>query len=101
VSSATLAAIITDSRRSLRARGISKLALVNGHGGNYVPNHVVLEANVPGRLMTLFPVREDRDRARQDAGCTASTSQDMHAGELEVSLLLHHDPKRRGWTSTG
>ena len=41
--------------------------------------------------MALFPVREDWDRAHQDAACTASTSQDMHAGELEVSLLMHAD----------
>lgn len=93
LSAVTLYAIIGDVRDSLRARGIETLVLVNGHGGNYVLSNVVLEANQAGRCMTLFPVREDWDRAREDAGCSAPTSQDMHAGELEVSLLLHAGPE--------
>jgi creatinine amidohydrolase len=96
VSATTLAAIVGDVRESLRARGIDKLVLVNGHGGNYVLSNVVQEANAVGRSMVLFPVREDWDRARQEAGCVGSTGQDMHAGELEVSLLLHADPQLVG-----
>ena len=91
LSPVTVCAIISDVRASLEARGVGTLVLVNGHGGNYVLSNVVLEANQARRCMTLFPGREDWDRARQDAECTASTSQDMHAGELEVSLLLHAD----------
>lgn len=102
VSASTLSAIIGDVRESLHARGIGTLVVVNGHGGNYVLSHVVLQANVTRRCMTLFPVREDWDRARQDAGCASSTSQDMHAGELETSLLLHADPAllRDGYASS-
>ncbi len=92
ISAATLAAVIGDVRQSLRGQGIGKLALVNSHGGNYVLSNVVLEANAGGQRMTVFPVREDWDKARKESGCVASTSQDMHAGELEVSLLLHADP---------
>jgi creatinine amidohydrolase len=82
------------------ARGIDKLVLVNGHGGNYVLSNVVQEANAADRSMALFPVREDWDRARQEAGCVGSTGQDMHAGELEVSLLLHADPRLVGATNS-
>lgn len=96
VSSATLAAVIGDVRDSLQAQGIGALAVVNGHGGNYVLSNVVMQANAAGRSAVLFPVREDWDRARADAGCTGTTSQDMHAGELEVSLLLHADPSLVG-----
>lgn len=96
VSATTLAAIVGDVQESLRGRGIDKLVLVNGHGGNYVLSNVVQEANATGRSMALFPVREDWDRARQEAGCVGSTGQDMHAGELEVSLLLHADPQLVG-----
>jgi creatinine amidohydrolase len=96
VSASTLVAIVGDVRESLRRRGIDKLVLVNGHGGNYVLSNVVQEANATGRSMALFPVREDWDRARQEAGCVGSTGQDMHAGELEVSLLLHADPQLVG-----
>lgn len=51
-----------------------------------------------GRSVTLFLMHEDWDRARQDAGCAGTTSQDMHAGELEVSLPLHVDPSLVGET---
>jgi creatinine amidohydrolase len=92
LSAVTLSAIITDVRESLSAQGIGTLVLVNAHGGNYVLSNVVQQANVTQARMALFPTREDWDKARQDAGCTATTGQDMHAGELEVSLLLHADP---------
>jgi creatinine amidohydrolase len=92
ISPATMCAIVSDVRDSLRARGTGTLVLVNGHGGNHVLSNIVAAANVTGRHMTVFPGREDWDQARVDAGCTATTSQDMHAGELEVSLLLHAGP---------
>jgi creatinine amidohydrolase len=100
ISATTLTAIVSDIRQSLRARGIDKLVLVNAHGGNYVLSNVVQEASVTGRDMALFPTRDDWDRARSDAGCDSTTSQDMHAGELEVSLLLHADPSLVGDTRT-
>jgi creatinine amidohydrolase len=91
----TLAAIVTDVRASLAALGIRGLVLVNGHGGNYILSNLALEANAVQRSVIVLPVREDWDQARSDAGCTATTSQDMHAGELEVSLLLQPSPSTR------
>jgi creatinine amidohydrolase len=93
VSAGTVTALITDIRSSLSAQGVDTLAIVNGHGGNYFLSNVVVEANA-ARLgsMTLFPTREDWEKARADSGCISSHSEDMHAGELEVSLLLHADP---------
>jgi len=96
ISAATLAAVIGDIRRSLHLSGIGKLAVVNGHGGNYVLSNIVQEANVTGPCMTLFPAREDWEQARRDAGCATTGSEDMHAGELEVSLLLHAAPSLVG-----
>jgi creatinine amidohydrolase len=87
VSAATLAAVVTDVAESLRAAGIDRLAIVNGHGGNYVLANVVQQANIGGPRMTLFPSRSDWDVARTAAGLSTTASQDMHAGELEVSLL--------------
>ncbi len=43
--------------------------------------------------MTLFPARADWDDARVAAGLHSTAHQDMHAGELEVSLLLHVAPE--------
>src|SRR6266540_1178503 len=92
LSARTLHAVIEDIRGSLRQSGIAKLVLVNGHGGNYVLSNIVQEANVGGPTMTLFPTRTDWDTARRDAGLETNAHDDMHAGELEVSLLLHAWP---------
>ncbi len=93
ISSSTLTSLITDIASSLQASGVDRLAVVNGHGGNYVLSNIVQEANVTVQRMTLFPSRYDWDTARHHAGLVTTTSQDMHAGELEVSLLLHAHPE--------
>jgi creatinine amidohydrolase len=92
VSAATVTAVISDVRDSLAGQGIDTLVIVNGHGGNHFLANVVGQANTARRCMTLFPTREDWDQARLDSGCASNHSEDMHAGELEVSLLLHADP---------
>jgi creatinine amidohydrolase len=92
LSARALHAVIDDIRGSLRQSGIPRLVLVNGHGGNYVLSNIVQEANVGGPSMTLFPTRTHWDTARQAAGLETSTHDDVHAGELEVSLLLHAWP---------
>lgn len=89
---ATLLSIIADVRASLCHAGIDRLVLVNGHGGNYVLGNLVQEANVDGPAMALFPGRDDWNRARADAGLTTDGHDDMHAGELETSLLLYAYP---------
>jgi creatinine amidohydrolase len=96
VSASTLTAVVSDVAVSLQAAGIDRLAIVNGHGGNYVLANVVQQANVTGPRMTLFPSRTDWDVARTVAGLDTTTSEDMHAGELEVSLLLHGSPELVG-----
>lgn len=88
ISATTLTAVVRDIALSLEQSGIRRLVVVNGHGGNYVLSNVVQEGNVDERRMVLFPGRTDWDAARIAAGLTTSTSEDMHAGELEVSILL-------------
>ena len=51
----TLIRIIDDVRASLARKGIHKLVLVNGHGGNYVLNNVAQEANVDGPSVVVYP----------------------------------------------
>ncbi|MFD7669155.1 creatininase family protein [Streptomyces sp. NPDC059788] len=92
ISAATLYAVVNDIWRSLKASGVPGLLIVNGHGGNYVLSNVVQEANVGGPRVALFPVSEDRARARREAGLESSGPGDMHGGEFEVSLLLHGAP---------
>jgi creatinine amidohydrolase len=93
MSHTTLTAIVTDIMASLRRNGPGRLAVISGHGGNYVLNNIVQEANIDGPAMTLFPTRDDWAAARVAASLTSSIHDDMHAGELEVSLLRHVSPE--------
>ena len=93
ISSTTLAGIIRDVAASLTTQGVQRLVVVNGHGGNYVLSNVVQEANVEQRRLLLFPTSEDWRLARQDAGMTSDAHADMHAGELETSILLAIAPE--------
>jgi creatinine amidohydrolase len=89
----TLHALVTDVAASLETGGVHRLLIVNGHGGNYVLSNIVQEASVSGPRMALFPGREDWRAAREVAGCEIlDAHDDMHAGELETSLLLHAMP---------
>jgi creatinine amidohydrolase len=92
ISATTLYAIVRDVAESLRHAGIGKLALVSGHGGNYVLGNVVQEASARGERMALFPTELDWLAARVAGGVETGPDTDMHAGELETSLLLHAHP---------
>ena len=93
ISSRTLIAIIDDVQSSLARSGIKHLVLVNGHGGNYVLSNIAQEANVAERRVALFPGREDFRIAREHARMETTTSEDMHGGEWETSILLHSHPQ--------
>lgn len=93
ISAKTLYAIVDDIRTSLRRSGISKLVIVNAHGGNYVLSNIVQEANVAAPCMTLFPHGGDWDRARERGDLVSDGHSDMHAGEIETSILLHASPE--------
>lgn len=101
VSPTTLAAIVADIARSLDQQGVRRLLIVNGHGGNYVLGNLVQQATLVrgGIRIGLFPTREDWNEARQAAGMASDPHDDMHAGELEVSILLaaYPDVVREGW----
>lgn len=88
VSARTLHRVVTDIADSLNTSGIERLVLVNGHGGNYVLANIAQEASVRGPRIAVFPLGTDWERARQEAGIQTSNHQDMHAGELETSILL-------------
>ncbi|MGW6981231.1 creatininase family protein [Streptomyces sp. NPDC054932] len=101
ISAKTLCALIDDIRASLARSGITKLVIINGHGGNYVLSNIVQEANVDGPAVSLFPLGADWDRARDHAGLVSDRHADMHAGEIETSVLLHSAPElvRDGFAS--
>ncbi|GAA5111641.1 creatininase family protein [Pseudonocardia adelaidensis] len=92
ISATTLAAVVRDVATSVARAGASTLVLVNGHGGNYVLGNVVQEASLDPFRMALFPTEPDWDDARAEAGLSTTGLSDMHAGELETSILLHAFP---------
>ncbi|MCF6524548.1 creatininase family protein [Streptomyces sp. JJ36] len=96
ISAATLHAVVRDIATSLRESGIRNLVLVNGHGGNYVLRNVVQEAAGTGTRMALFPGPADWESARRRAGVLTPAVADMHAGEVETSILLHDSPELVG-----
>ncbi|GAA1281044.1 creatininase family protein [Streptomyces javensis] len=93
ISAATLHAVVRDIADSLRRSGIRGLILVNGHGGNYVLRNVVQESAGTDFRMALFPGSADWEVARTRAGVRTPANSDMHAGELETSILLHAHPE--------
>ncbi|MEU1203042.1 creatininase family protein [Streptomyces sp. NPDC005813] len=93
ISAVTLHAVVRDIADSLRRSGVDTLVLVNGHGGNYVLGNVVQESAGTGTRMALFPAVEDWEAARERAGVQTSLLSDMHAGEIETSILLHAHPE--------
>ncbi len=93
ISAVTLHAVVRDIADSLRRSGVESLVVVNGHGGNYVLGNVVQESAARGERMALFPAAEDWEAARQRAGVVTSLLTDMHAGEIETSILLHAHPE--------
>jgi creatinine amidohydrolase/Fe(II)-dependent formamide hydrolase-like protein len=56
-------------------------------------SNIVQEANLGQRRMALYPGRHDWEAARTAAGLTSRSHDDMHAGEIETSLLLHLCPE--------
>jgi creatinine amidohydrolase len=93
ISARTLHQVVTDIADSLAASGVHRLVIISGHGGNYVLGNVAQEASVHGPRIAVFPQSSDWDRARQDAGLESSGHEDMHAGEVETSILLATYPE--------
>ena len=92
ISAGTLSAIIGDVYCSIAGSGLTSLVVLNCHGGNYVLSNVVQQSNAEGRRMALFPSGADWAEARESARLASSGHEDMHAGEIETSILLHARP---------
>lgn len=88
IPAATLIRLVEDIVASADAQGAEHVVIINGHGGNYVLQNIVQEASD----LSLFPGRSDWTAAREAAGLETNAHDDMHAGELEVSVLLHCAP---------
>lgn len=73
-------------RVTVRRSGIHRLILTQLRP----VSNIVQEYTAAYRpVMSLSPLSRDWSKARTDAGMETNSRDDMHAGELETSLLLH------------
>jgi creatinine amidohydrolase len=93
ISARTLYDVITDIHASVTRSGPTALVILNAHGGNDVLRNIVQESTAAGRRAALYPSRQDWDEARAAAELHSTSHQDMHAGEIETSILLHACPE--------
>ena len=93
ISASTLHSMVNDIYCSIANSGLTALVILNCHGGNYVLANIVQEGNAHGKKMALFPSGKDWTDARKSAGLVTTSHEDMHAGELETSILLHANPE--------
>lgn len=93
ISARTLYDVVSDIYTSVTRSGPTALVVVNAHGGNDVLRNIIQEHSASGRRAGLYPARQDWDDARHAAGLDTSGHEDMHAGEIEASILLHACPE--------
>jgi len=79
----TLAAVVRDIVESCAVWGMTKVAVLSGHGGNFILGPTVRELNAdnPDRLTVLVP------ESVMWAG--SLTADDLHAGTTETSIACH------------
>ena len=89
--SETLIAVFTDIVDCLERHGITKLAIVSGHGGNWFLKMMTRELNYENLGVTIFLVNTDR----WFYPVLQELTQDQtlhHAGELETSVVMYLRP---------
>jgi creatinine amidohydrolase len=89
---ATLCAILRDIVGALRSQGILKLLIINGHGGNCVLEAATQALSQEFPEMTLILPPEGWPALEGGAPIFEAPATDIHAGEIETSLLLHLYP---------
>jgi len=84
---ATLAAIIEDLVRAVHAHGISKVALIVAHGGNWIIKPTVREINLARTGVKVIMTNPESFSIGQ------GVFPDIHSGRSETSLILHLHPE--------
>ena len=86
----TLSKIVYDVGMSAVRHGISKLVIVNGHGGNSPALHFA--AQMINRDAHIFTCVDTGESSDPDIYAMAETPNDVHAGEIETSTTLATRP---------
>ncbi len=86
ISPETLSKLVYEIGMSVARRGIKKLVIINGHGGNSPALHYAAQMiNRDARIFTCVDTGESSD---PDIAALAETPNDVHAGEIETSTTL-------------
>lgn len=90
----TLANVLRDLVLSLYEQGIEHVAVVDGHGGNFVLDAEIreLNGNFPD-LMVIKAVSWDRNAGGSGDPGEVGRGDDIHAGAGETSTQLHLNPE--------
>jgi creatinine amidohydrolase/Fe(II)-dependent formamide hydrolase-like protein len=82
----TLSQLVYDIGMSIARHGITKLVIINGHGGNGPALHFAAQMiNRDAHIFTCVDTGETSDR---DVYAIAETPNDVHSGEIETSTTL-------------
>lgn len=91
VSPDTLARLVYEVGMGAARNGVTKLVIVNGHGGNGPALHFAAQnINRDARIFTCVDTGESSDH---DVDAIAETPNDVHAGEIETSTSLWLRPE--------
>jgi creatinine amidohydrolase/Fe(II)-dependent formamide hydrolase-like protein len=90
VSPETLARMVHEIGMSVARHGVTKLVIVNGHGGN-APS-LRFAAQMINRDAHIFTCVDTGETSDHDIGKLASTPNDVHAGEIETSTTMSLRP---------
>jgi len=86
VSPETLSKLVYEIGMSAARQGITKLVIINGHGGNSPALHYA--AQMINRDAHIFTCVDTGETSEPDVLALAETPNDVHAGEIETSTTL-------------
>lgn len=87
----TLAKFVYDIGMGVARNGITKLVIINGHGGNAATLHFA--AQMINRKTRIFTCVDTGETSDTDVNRIAETDNDVHAGEIETSTSLAVRPE--------
>jgi creatinine amidohydrolase/Fe(II)-dependent formamide hydrolase-like protein len=90
ISPETLSQMVYDIGMSAVHHGITKLVIINGHGGNSPALHFA--AQMLNRDAHIFTCVDTGETSDPDIYAMAETPNDVHAGEIETSTTLASRP---------
>ena len=91
VSPDTLSQLVYEIGMSAARNGITKLVIINGHGGNSPALHFA--AQMVNRDAHIFTCVDTGETSDPDIDALAETPNDVHAGEIETSTSLAVRPE--------